>query len=574
MNHSFIQESQAGPGKPPQVVSEAQPANDVTPAIAGAPVEDVLEVDDIQGNILAGFNKDFQRFLFLKIRDRNIVKDWLRVIVPTISSVAEVQSFNNLFRAMRARRGREARGLVATWMNIAFTSAGIKALTSKTEVDKFRETPFTIGMHERAGFLGDPLDANGNPANWVIGSPTNIPDILLIIASDDAAQLDAKVTRVKESILALPKPKGLLAPLALELLYEQAGRVRTDKPGHEHFGFKDGISQPGIRGRVSNEAESLLTRRLIDPQDERAVRFGKPGQPLIWPGQFVLGYQRQRANDALNPGPALEPVPPWTRNGSYLVVRRLVQDVPAFWRFVTAKATELNQKPGFANMTGERLATLLVGRWESGAPVMRAPSADDPALAEDSLANNHFRYVNPSTPVPLLPIPGYSGDKFAQATSDNLGAICPHAGHIRKSNPRDMSTDSGGGNDNLTRLMLRRGIPFGPQIVDPFHPTDDELQSERGLMFLSYQTSIERQFEFLTNHWANVENQPQEGGHDPIIGQNATDPNRLRTVTLIGETGETVQVSIPFEWITPTGGGYFFAPSISAIKTVLGAGKE
>src|SRR2546421_1916843 len=141
----------------------------IDPAAGGqnGQLEDILEVSDIQGNILAGFNKDYQAFLFLKIHDRAIVKSWLRSVIPTISTVEEVHSFNDLFRAMRERRGREARGLVATWMNIAFTSGGMRALSSPEEVDKFSDTPFRIGMFERAGLLGDPLDANGRPLNWV-----------------------------------------------------------------------------------------------------------------------------------------------------------------------------------------------------------------------------------------------------------------------------------------------------------------------------------------------------------------------------------------------------------------------
>jgi len=45
---------------------------------------------------------------------------------------------------------------------------------------------------------------------------------------------------------------------------------------------------------------------------------------------------------------------------------------------------------------------MLVGRWPSGAPLMRAPAADDPALAGDEWANNHFIYdddTRPSQPV-------------------------------------------------------------------------------------------------------------------------------------------------------------------------------
>ncbi|MBJ8205851.1 hypothetical protein JDS91_32245, partial [Bacillus cereus] len=76
-----------------------------------------------------------------------------------------------------------------------------------------------------------------------------------------------------------------------------------NKPGHEHFDYKDGISQPGIRGLKSDKPEDFLTARLIDPNDERAQSFSKPGEPLIWPGQFVLGYLKQNEADLIQPVP-------------------------------------------------------------------------------------------------------------------------------------------------------------------------------------------------------------------------------------------------------------------------------
>src|SRR5437588_369889 len=88
----------------------------------------------------------------------------------------------------------------------------------------------------------------------------------------------------------------------LKILFVQQGRTRIDNPGHEHFGFKDGVSQPGIRG-------------ITDPDDPIAnPNQGHPGQDLLWPGEFVLGYPQQipKAAEGVdgpnpNPGPISGP---------------------------------------------------------------------------------------------------------------------------------------------------------------------------------------------------------------------------------------------------------------------------
>ena len=167
-------------------------------------------------------------------------------------------------------------------------------------------------------------------------------------------------------------------------------------------------------------------------------------------------------------------------------------------------------------------------------------------------------------------MPNYPGDTFPQAQSDSPGAICPHIAHIRKVNPRDLGTDTGGTNDTLTRLILRRGIPFGSPMLDPIRPQPAELEAERGLMFLCYQTSIANQFAFLMNHWTNSLNQPETGGPDPLIGQReGPSGNRVRQIELLGTDGSTENINLPIDWVIPTGGDYFFAPAVSVLTTVL-----
>ena len=122
----------------------------------------------------------------------------------------------------------------------------------------------------------------------------------------------------------------------------------------------------------------------------------------------------------------------------------------------------------------------------------------------------------------------------------------------------------------LTRLVLRRGIPFG----DPYDAADpstrDLPEHDRGLMFVSYQTSIDAQFVFLQKNWANDAINPNNGGgHDGIIGERS-DSGRVRTLTITAQNGVTEILTLDREWVIPTGGGFFFSPSISSITAVLG----
>jgi deferrochelatase/peroxidase EfeB len=151
-----------------------------------------------------------------------------------------------------------------------------------------------------------------------------------------------------------------------------------------------------------------------------------------------------------------------------------------------------------------------------------------------------------------------------------FGAVCPHFAHIRKVNPRDSATDLGKPEDTFLHLILRRGIPFGPPLVGVPQPSPELQAQERGLMFLCYGATIEDQFEFILRRWANSPIHPNFGGHDPIIGQRDQRGDRARVIDLPTTAG-TTRLTLDNEWITPTGGGYFFAPPIAALTDVLGA---
>jgi Dyp-type peroxidase family len=233
------------------------------------------------------------------------------------------------------------------------------------------------------------------------------------------------------------------------------------------------------------------------------------------------------------------------RNGSYMVLRRLEQKVPEFWRFVREQAARLGMNP-------DLLAARMIGRWKSGAPMELAPLRDDPRLGGDDRRNNDFEF----------------GDDPEQRR-------CPYAAHIRKVYPRD---DAPGGEPETQRhRIIRAGIPFGPEVG----PGETVTRHSRGLMFVCYQTSIERQFEHIQRRHANNpefaggKRRPSGGavtpGYDPIIGQapggGAREMDEPFPNYPAGNRRTTLE--IPRQFVELTAAAYFFMPSISALRTVL-----
>lgn len=535
------------------------------PGAEPEPVYDLKARANIQGNTIPGFNKDHQHFLFFRLGNIRRAKAWLRWIAPLISSMEEVLAWVRAFRAMRRRLGAEP-PTCATWVNIAFSRRAIELLVSKADAAAFGDQSFRQGLAARSTYLGDPSKTShpGHRNRWVVGGEhKKEADVLVIVAADD----------VKDLVTLVDTIKRRAAASNLRLLFEQRGDTLPGRlRGHEHFGFKDGVSQPGVRGKVSAAAGDFITPRYIDHTDARARIFARPGQLLLWPGQFLLGEPRQDTEHPFNsaaaapsspPAPAPPNYPAWAALGSYLVCRRLRQDVPAFWKFAIGAAAVLG-------LPAKKFASMLVGRWPSGAPILRTPAADNAALAGDEWANNHFIFNDNTRPSVLRPIPGYAGDAFPQAAQDMLATVCPHFAHIRKSNPRDIATDLGKPHDSMLRMILRRGIPFGPPLVGIKRPPTKLLKQERGLMFICYGSTIEDQFEFLTRRWANSPIQPNFGGHDPIIGQRDERGARTRFIDFPTAAGPR-RIRLKDEWVIPTGGGYFFSPPIDAIAGVLGA---
>jgi hypothetical protein len=170
--------------------------------------------------------------------------------------------------------------------SLAFAVSGI--------VDQTFQQP----MGKLARSLGDPIGTGGQP-DYVIGSDwTQTPDLLLLLGSDSPDRLEL----VRRELTQETEAAGC------QTMYSEEG-VRLPG-GTEHFGFRDGISQAGPRGFLTAGESDYLTPRYLDSTDPRAATFAKPGQPLVWPGQFVFGYPTQRDDPSI-PGGVADGGEPW-----------------------------------------------------------------------------------------------------------------------------------------------------------------------------------------------------------------------------------------------------------------------
>jgi Dyp-type peroxidase family len=480
-----------------------------------------LNLEEIQGNVVAGFNKDYTSYLFYTFPENSAqARAWLADLVKEVATAQEVKQFNDLFRAIRKRRGDHREGVVeAAWMNLAFTHEGLGKfdVVDKNELgllpDEFRE-----GMRSRRVTIGDVGD--NDPDQWPNGLGSKTIHALMIVAADSVEDLNREVQYFIRQA----------ASHEVSLVFQQDGTTRPDAPGHEHFGFRDGISQPAIRGLTGSSY----------PQGSRQA---DPPRDVIAGGEFVLGYPRQQANPAEDP---LTPKPEWTQDGSYLVFRRLRQDVRGFSDFLAAEAAK------YDGMSVDLLGAKLLGRYRSGAPLVDAKNATvDPGTTRPEVLKkdeiNSFGYL-----------------------ADPDGADVPRAAHIRKAYPRDQNVFE---NEPAKRpRILRRGIPFG-QSFRHGHPPDSpfganpEFPNDRGLCFVCYQRSIRDQFELIQCHWVNKDSVPEAGdGMDPVAAQAA--PKRIRVPGTKADPLDLLE-----QWVTTTGGEYFFSPSISAMELLSGRRK-
>jgi len=501
-------------------------------------MEPQLDVDDIQGHLFPGFGTDYSVVLGLKLMAPVEGRAALAALVPEVTTMAE-SLFSKSLRRETAMAGlnRPAQEKASLAISVAATALRIWGYDTAGF-----DSSFDAGMRADAASLGDPIGQDSMPVDWRFNTTEhNRVDVLLIAGHTDSGLLEENVERWL----------SMLVPYHMQVFVEYGRRRTGDK---EFFGFKDGVSQPAIRG-ISPDGEPV-SRRSIATSDPRSNLYAKPGQLLIWPGSFVFGYPGQ-TSALTQAGPPVTPPVPWMRNSSYLVFRRLSQNVPAFREAVRGMEQFLNQK-------GEQVpegwvAAHLVGRWPDGTPLTASPKNADPIISDNPDRINNFLFFTSQSPTPLAEA-GVPPITIPAVPADPLGLACPRASHIRQVNPRDGISEIGQ-EHHPGKMLLRRGIAFGPEEEEAPH-------ADRGLLFLAYQTSIVEQFKFMQANWANSTQRPTGDGRDPLIGQDGT-LDTHRSIQLFAPSGRQQRCPINGRWVVATGGEYFVTLGISGLRYLL-----
>ena len=427
--------------------------------------EATLDLHDIQGGVLRGYG--FPSASYALVRD--VSHDWLRRLAGEVTT------------AVPWRGGKPPAAV-----NVALTAPGLEALG----VDQGGFAPeFRAGMASRARRLGD--TGPNEPGSWEEGlRGTGEGHVLVWVHGASDAEVDARL----DPLLA-----------GTEVVFRQDTAVLPS--GREHFGFSDGFAQPSVAGSGQENR----------PGEGVPRRFGR--WRLLRPGELVLGYEDE---DGLLP-PA--PPAPLHRNGTYMVLRKLYQDVAA-WR------AWLRAAPGDADW----LAAKVVGRWTDGTPLSLVPGPQQTRSITGLHEINAF---------------GHDDDRD--------GARCPVGAHIRRSNPR--AGMAGGAARTRRHRIVRRGMPYGPPLEG-----DEDDGADRGLLFGCFNASIARQFEVVQG-WCVDGNVFALGPDDRDFLTGAGD----------GTAGYTIPGAPPRRLPGPgrplvrvRGGEYLFLPSVSGLKAVAG----
>ena len=485
-----------------------------------------VDFNDIQGLLRYAHARLTQAsFWLLSIRDAAAARSWL-ASAPVTTAI-------------------ELDGPPKTALQVAFTHEGLRALGLSDDILAGFSDEFLAGMTEdsRARRLGD-VGASA-PEYWKWGGAGKVPHVLVMLYAQPGL-----LEGWTQTIQAAPWDAAFQVMDCL---------LTSNLQGVEPFGFADGISQP-----------------TLDWDRQRSVRGDQLAYGnLLTLGEFLLGYPNEYGKytdrPLLDPGQPSSSVLPFAedvthkrdlgRNGTYLVLRQLKQDVRGFWRF-------LDQQTSSDPHSRQNLGEHMVGRRMNGDPLMPLSTQPIPGINAKDAPQNQFTY-----------------------DSDAAGTRCPFGAHIRRANPRNadlppgsngliakllhtLGFESKGFRDDViasTRFhrLLRRGREYGPGLSPQQAISDSPDTGEQGIYFICLAANISRQFEFVQNAWLmstkfnamTEESDPLLGNRQPVPGCPFTD-----TFSLPQEAGVRTRITGMPQFITVRGGAYFFLPSLSAIR--------
>jgi deferrochelatase/peroxidase EfeB len=494
-----------------------------------------VDYSDVQGLVRYGYGlmKEASYFL-LRVKDVAAARSWLRA-APVTSALAMNPP-------------------PSIAMQVAFTATGLKALGVPASVLAGFSSEFLAGITQesRSRRLGD-VESNA-PSQWDWGNSANMPHLVVMFFAEPG-RLEA----------FMKSSTGKAWDEAFELL---RSLDTSDLGGIEPFGFADGISQP----QIDWAQERDLARSQIYYSNVVAL------------GEFLLGYLNEynrytdrplvdadTASAGLLPAEDAPEKKDLGRNGTYLVMRQLRQDVRGFWQFVSGQV-------GGNAAEMDKLAAAFVGRTRAGdplAPIQKEAILGIPSPPDQIGQKNQFTF-----------------------DQDPTGSRCPFGAHVRRANPRNadfpghptgllarlfatLALRPKGFRDDLMssvrfHRILRRGREYGPglspsEALAPAPPDDPE----RGLRFICLNANISRQFEFLQNAWLmntkfsglTEESDPLLGNRQPITGCPVTD-----NFTRQKDDGLRCYISGLPQFVTVRGGAYFFLPGLRALRYFAGAG--
>jgi Dyp-type peroxidase family len=472
-----------------------------------------IETQDIQGLIIRAYSKLSEaNYMLLRIEDAQAAKSWLGGIVARISNGEKDEDTPFI-------------------INLALTFSGLQKLGLPASVLDTFPRELQEGMHSphRQAMLGDYGDSA--PEKWDWGSGEKEVDILLVLIASSVENLQQLVERER----AQWEAGGLAVVKRIEATSLSVQR--------EHFGFGGVSSQPFIEGfsKKGNPDNTIKTGEvLMGYLNEYRKR---PDSPLVRAELDPLHVLPDSLTTGTNGNGSLRDL---GKNGSYLVFRQLKQEVKKFWEFIDEKSRRAdNTSDPEARLL---LAAKMVGRWPDGSSLVRAPNKHDDKYRED--------------------------DDFLYAETDRYGEKCPIGAHIRRTNPRDTKGDNPRQalKVNNRHRILRRGRSYGPPLAPSMRP-EDMLQAEevpgieRGINFICFNTSINRQFEFIQQTWIN---NPKFDGlydqSDPLLGK--PDPHHQglnRHFSMPGCPVRKRVTNLP-SFVETRGGAYFFMPGIKALS--------